>query len=740
MKSKKFITIFAAVLAITATLSLFTACKKNKHDFAAEWKYDETYHWHECTTKKHSDTSEKIAHDFDGGEITTQPTEQAKGVKTFTCNTCGYQKVEDVAQLTHVHTFNESKWENDENNHWHAATCAHTGEKKDFAPHTWNDGVITKPSDYGVVGEKKFTCTVCEYSKTEENPALGAKDNEIVLGAGKTLGKEYDGEVISITKDDFVIEGNRAPTIMFKAKGADDNTYAATAPKKAGEYTVKVSVEATAEWQAASDTFDFAITPMVIGVDWEKPYDNTKILTGEPAELLAGDEATITVTMESANVGAAVQSFEITGKDAGNYSLARANVNVAIIKADIANFTISNAAAFEKGFYVGATNIPDPTTNYVQIGTGYGEKTIVWEQELEGGVWSRNLTKEEVIQLKTGTFRVHIKYAEGDNYKFGDAFVKFTMKTKPRRISVKNFTGKMYDGKQVTNFTFDNLVSKFGATTIDGVENFTSAMESGEKYVEFREVGGEWGRNLNVANVLTNAGEYEYRIGVTATDEWEEVVSDVRTFTIKPYEFVLELGYGQNQNNPSYDRGKTFILRTFGAENGKELIEGQRIELWLDNEKAGFNTKEGNNGVFYFIHDQKKQVTTDCFFLKIGNISNPVMENYKIVPKNPNVTTVEITVVEFTIGKSTSGRIQVANKTEKWIRTTVEKGYFQVGQTVEVYNSAGTKVGEAKITEIKVKGTISASGCAIPSDGQVIITLDKGFSDLVGGKSKIVVK
>ena len=744
MKRKSILTFCAIALMLVLSLSLFTACKKNKHDFAAEWKYDETYHWHECTTKKHSDTSEKIAHDFDGGEITTQPTEQAKGVKTFTCNTCGYQKVEEVAQLTHVHTFNESKWENDENNHWHAATCAHTDEKKDFAPHTWNDGVITKPSDYGVVGEKKFTCTVCEYSKTEENPALGAKDNEIVLGAGKTLGKEYDGEVISITKDDFVIEGNRAPTIMFKAKGADDNTYAATAPKKAGEYTVKVSVAATAEWQAASDTFDFAITPMVIGVDWEKPYDNTKILTGEPAELLAGDEATITVTMESANVGAAVQSFEITGKDAGNYSLARANVNVAIIKADIANFTISNAAAFEKGFYVGATNIPDPTTNYVKIGTGYGEKTIVWEQELEGGVWSRNLTKEEVIQLKTGTFRVHIKYAEGDNYKFGDAFVKFTMKTKPRRISVKNFTGKMYDGKQVTNFTFDNLVSKFGATTIDGVENFTSAMESGEKYVEFREVGGEWGRNLNVANVLTNAGEYEYRIGVTATDEWEEVVSEVNTFTIKPYEFVLELGYGQNQNNPSYDRGKTFILRTFGAENGKELIEGQRIELWLDNEKAGLNTKEGNNSVFYFIPDQKKQVTTDCFFLKIGNISNPVMENYKIVPKNPNVTTVEITVVEFTIGKSTSGSIQAANKTEKWIRTTVVKGYFMVGQTVVVYkkvivgsNATYVKAGEATIQEIRAGGTTSASGCAIPSDGQVIIVLDKIYDDIVSGKIEI---
>ena len=185
------------------------------------------------------------------------------------------------------------------------------------------------------------------------------------------------------------------------------------------------------------------------------------------------------------------------------------------------------------------------------------------------------------------------------------------------------------------------------------------------------------------------------------------------------------------------DRGKTFLFGQYETR-----IEGQQIQLWLDNEKAGLETKEGNNSVFYFITDQKKQVTTDCFFLKIGNISNPVMENYKIVTKSPSVTTVEITVVEHsTTEKSTSGSIQAANQTEQWIRMTVEKGYFQVGQTVEVYRkvivgSSATyvKVGEATITEIKVGSTTSASGCAIPSDGQVFITLDQGFSDIAGGK------
>lgn len=735
MKRKSLFTILAITIVFVLSLSVLTACNKNKHEFSSEWKHDETNHWHECTTDKHTDTSEKLPHVFTWTEKTPAGVHTDK-VEKGVCE-CGYE-TERTISGTATHTYGE-EWKKDESGHWHESTCdatapTHDVMKSDFAAHTFDKGVVTKPENYGVVGEKKFTCTVCEYSYTQEIPALGAKDNEIVLVAGKTLGKEYDGEVISITKDDFVIAGNRVPTIMFKVKGADDNTYAATAPKKAGEYTVKVSVEATAEWKAATKTFDFAITPMVIGVDWEHPYNNSNILTGEPAELLAGDEATITVTMESANVGAAVQSFKITGKDAGNYSLAKADVNVAIVKADIANFTISNADAYNN-IVIGATNIPDPTTNYVEIGTGYGAKTIVWEQQLENGVWSRNLTKEEVIQLKTGTFRVHIKYAEGDNYNFGDAFVEFTMKAKPRRISVKNFTGKTYDGKQVTNFTFDNLVNKFGATTLDGVENITSATDSGEKYVEFREVGGEWGRNLNVANVLTNAAEYEYRIGVTATEEWEAVVSEVKTFTIKPYEFVLELGYGQNQNNPSYDRGKTFFLRIFYEANGNVLIEGQRIELWLDNEKAGLDTKEGNNGVYNFIPDQKKKVTADCFFLKIGNISNPVMENYKIVTKSPSVTTVEITVVEYTTEKSTSGPIQIVEAAEKRIYATVEKGYFKVGQTVILYNSAGTKVGEATITEIRAGGTTSASGFAIPSDGRVIIVLDNNVSnDMLGGK------
>ena len=418
MKRKSIIAVLALVLVLALSLSIFSACNK-KHKYSSEWKFDEKTHWHECTTKKHTDTTEKIPHEF----------------------------------------------------------------KEE----------IVKAADYVMVGTKKFTCKVCGYSYTEDIDALGAKDNEIKLAEGKTLGKEYDGEVISITKDDFVIEGNRAPTIMFKVKGADDNTYTATAPKKVGEYTVKVSVAATAEWKSATKTFDFAITPMVISVDWEPPYNNSNVFSGAPAELLDGEEATITVTMSSANVGATVQSFEITGKDAGNYSLAREDVNVEIIKADI-NFEISNASAFNELFFVGATNIPDPTTNYVEIGTGYGAKTIDWIRHLGDGVWSRTLTKDEVIGT-AGEYRVRIKYAEGDNYNFGATqYVSFTVK-KESVLTIKNIIGP--DGNPIAGIADSTLGIKFGEdrinmqAQIDGLCEYLTNADNAEKYFIIRVQCGE---------------------------------------------------------------------------------------------------------------------------------------------------------------------------------------------------------------------------------------------------------
>ena len=424
MKRKSLITIFAIAFALSLALSVFTGCKKNKHKFSDEWKYNETSHWHECLTKKHTDTTDKIAHDFNAGEVIVQPTEDSEGVKRFTCNTCGYQKNETVAKLAHTHTFNVGVWENDEVSHWHPATCAHKGEKssveehiwdegvvtteptettegvktytcskcgrtktapigkldhvhtfdttrwdsdaenhwrpatcshtdekesiekhiwnegvvtteptettegvktytcskcgrtktapigrldhvhtfdttrweydtanhwhpatcphtdekKDLAVHNWNDGVITKPSDYGVEGEKTFTCTTCSATRVESVPATPPKYNTLTFDGGLELSKTYDGMPVVLTPENVHFNGNGALTIEYKLDGESDSTYTTTAPTDAGEYTVRASVAGTAEWYGISNTKSFTIMHRILTLSesvYSKKIDQT---------------------------------------------------------------------------------------------------------------------------------------------------------------------------------------------------------------------------------------------------------------------------------------------------------------------------------------------------------------------------------------------------------------------------------------------------------------------------------
>lgn len=400
--------------------------------------------------------------------------------------------------LRHEHKFS-AEWTTDENYHWHECIGKKCKKVSDKAAHVFDkeeasETYLASAATYTDAARYYKSC-ICGVKGTEtfsHGSSLSAKENVVGLKDGVTLGKTYDGEAYTLSEEQISRNGNGAITFTYKLKDSEAE-FAEAAPENAGEYTVKVSVAATAEWKAATKTFDFAITPMVIGVDWEHPYDNSNVISGEPAELLEGEEAMITVTMSSANVGATVQSFEITGKDAGNYSLAREDVNVEIIKADI-NFEISNASAFNEVFFVGATNIPDPTTNYVEIGTGYGAKTIDWIMHLGDGVWSRTLTKDEVVGT-AGEYRVRIQYAEGDNYNFGATqYVSFTVK-KENVLTIKNIIGP--DGNPIAGITDSTLGIKFGEdrinmqAQINGLCEYLTNADNAEKYFIIRVQCGE---------------------------------------------------------------------------------------------------------------------------------------------------------------------------------------------------------------------------------------------------------
>ncbi len=246
MKRKSIIAVLALVLVLTLSLSIFSACNK-KHKYSSEWKFDEKTHWHECTTKKHTDTTEKIPHVFTWTEKTPAGVHTDK-VEKGVCE-CGYE-TERTISGTATHAYG-TEWTKDESGHWHESTCGttaptHDAMKRDFAAHTFDEGKVTKPADYGVVGEKKFTCMVCEYSYTQEIPALGAKDNAISFANDLVDEKTYDGLAFIIDPAKVNRKGDGEITITYK--GENDTAFSETAPINAGEYTVKATVKGTAEW------------------------------------------------------------------------------------------------------------------------------------------------------------------------------------------------------------------------------------------------------------------------------------------------------------------------------------------------------------------------------------------------------------------------------------------------------------------------------------------------------------
>ena len=91
---KRLLTVILVVL-----VALLSSCM-HQHDFGNDYIYDSVHHWHKCSgcTEK-ADIEEHI---WDGGSLTTEPTEDREGEKTFSCTVCNATRTEKVDKLDRV--------------------------------------------------------------------------------------------------------------------------------------------------------------------------------------------------------------------------------------------------------------------------------------------------------------------------------------------------------------------------------------------------------------------------------------------------------------------------------------------------------------------------------------------------------------------------------------------------------------------------------------------------------------
>ena len=126
------------------------------HTWGSTWEKDDTNHWHSCTDSTCKEVDSKAPHTWDEGTVTTKPTEENAGVKTFKCTVCEATKTEEVAKLEHTHKFAE-EWTSDETYHWHVATCEHSAEVDSKEEHTGGTATC----------KEKAKCEVCGKSYGE---------------------------------------------------------------------------------------------------------------------------------------------------------------------------------------------------------------------------------------------------------------------------------------------------------------------------------------------------------------------------------------------------------------------------------------------------------------------------------------------------------------------------------------------------------------------------------------------
>ena len=132
------------------------------HSYGTDWKYDDTYHWHECQC---GDKADIAAHSASEWIVDTAATETADGAKHKECTVC--KKVLETAPIpatgsNHTHSYG-TEWKYDGTNHWHECEC---DDKADTAAHSFQ-WVIDKAATKEATGIKHEECTVCGAKRSE---------------------------------------------------------------------------------------------------------------------------------------------------------------------------------------------------------------------------------------------------------------------------------------------------------------------------------------------------------------------------------------------------------------------------------------------------------------------------------------------------------------------------------------------------------------------------------------------
>ena len=133
------------------------------HEYSADWKKDETGHWHECGC---GERAEETAHTpVEDAAVEPACTTPGKTEGSH-CSECGYVLAPQKELPAKGHSYAEG-WSQDDTDHWRE--CTECGDKTDMAPHVEDKGTVTKRPTEEETGVRTFSCSVCGRKLREES-------------------------------------------------------------------------------------------------------------------------------------------------------------------------------------------------------------------------------------------------------------------------------------------------------------------------------------------------------------------------------------------------------------------------------------------------------------------------------------------------------------------------------------------------------------------------------------------
>ena len=476
-------------------------------------------------------------------------------VSAFTA--CGKKDGDKDKDQTHTHTY-ATEWSKDETNHWHAATCEHTSEKKDVTAHTFGEWTETKAPTYTEKGEKQRACTVCSYVDKQEVDALGAKENSLTLAEGikeSEFYKDYDKQGIELTKDMFVYNGDGELTFEFKKEG--ETAFVKTSPTAAGIYIVKVTVSGTSEWKTISKEYEYSIDKKKISIEDQEFYATyvgkewkATLLLNETDGILDGDSVSLELLRDNVNDWTDGSSFELydetaqkadnrervrlVGNGSENYELEAVDSDgklVATLKCSVQETQV-NGSPYSESLW-GTFPVADLKCGFSNFIAG-GEAGSFAEKLFQGENAYKQFTLKvnAVVGTETTCIAIGTRIGLGNSafgYEYNVMqFINNADKTKVAFAfdlipNIEGFTdesGKwIYEG---TEITLKLMVVDDTKTIKDGKEVLTGELvKDAYIVVKFVASEGSWTLNFGSDTIVADIGVYTVEESGLSENQWD---------------------------------------------------------------------------------------------------------------------------------------------------------------------------------------------------------------------------